>query len=209
MGQKLLFASFSPKDKEAQDTILRHLHAIADNALAKEPGVLKYIITTAKEESTDPAIYVIEEYADEAALQIHNQQGAVKEMIKWLGLGVLKSDPIIRQLELLERCSNFTRPEVANHAGPLVVFSEVEYKPDTASKTHAYWEDIVNTSRAERPGTLVYGVWKDINQPNKLFIFHAYENMDYLMKVHVPRIRVGLRPWMLQTRGGYSYKDRI
>lgn len=128
----------------------------------------------------------ISRYADEAALQIHNQQGAVKEMIKWLGLGVLKSDPIIRQLELLERCSNFTRPEVANHAGPLVVFSEVEYKPDTASKTHAYWEDIVNTSRAERPGTLVYGVWKDINQPNKLFIFHAYENMDYLMKVHVP-----------------------
>ncbi|KAL6693011.1 hypothetical protein J3F84DRAFT_396496 [Trichoderma pleuroticola] len=221
MNQKLLFASFSPKDKEARDILLKHLHAIADNASAKEPGVLKYIITTAKDESTDPAVYVIEEYADEAALQIHNQQDTVKEMINWLRPGVLNSAPIIHRLEPLEGWSNFTRPEVANHANLFVVFSEIEYKPDTASKTHAYWEDIVNTSRAERPGTLIYGVWKDTNQPNKLFIFHAYESMDYLMKVHVPSkpvqamlenekdIRVGLRPWMLQTRGGYSYKDLI
>lgn len=158
-------------------------------------------------------------YANEAALQIHNQQDAVKEMANWMRPGVLNSAPSIRRLEPLEGCSNLTRPEVANHADPFVVFSEVEYKPDTASKTYASWEDIVNTSRAERPGTLVYGVWKDINQPNKLFIFHAYESKDYLMQVHVPSkpiqamlenekdIRIGLRPWMLQTRGGYLYKD--
>ncbi|KAJ4854370.1 uncharacterized protein T069G_11349 [Trichoderma breve] len=219
MGQKLLFASYLPKDKEARDMLLRHLNAIANNALAKEPGVLKRIITTSKEESTDPAVYVFEEYADEAALQTHNQEDAVKEMINWLRPGVLNSAPTIHRLEPLEGCNNFTRPEVANHADSFIVFSEVEYKPDTASKTHAYWEDIVNTSRAERPGTLIYGVWKDINQPNKLFIFHAYESMDYLMKVHVPSkpvqamlenekdLRIGLRPWMLQMRGGYLYKD--
>ncbi|KAL7955535.1 hypothetical protein V8C34DRAFT_327053 [Trichoderma compactum] len=201
MGQKLLFASFSPKDKEARDTLLRHLYAIADNALAKEPGALKYIITTAKEESTGPAMYVI-------------GGKMLSKMINWLRPEVLDSAPTIRRLEPLEGCSNFTRPEVANHADRFVVFSEVEYKPDTALKTYAYWEDVVSTSRAERPGTLVYGVWKDINQPNKLFIFQTYESMDYLMKFHAPSkpvqamlenekdIRVGLRPWMLQTRGG-------
>lgn len=140
-------------------------------------------------------------------------------MIKWLGSGHLNSAPTIHQLEPLEASNNFTKPEVANHADPFVAFSEVEYRPDTASKTYAYWQDIVNTSRAERPGTLIYGVWKDIKQPNKLFIFHAYDSMDYLMKVHVPSkpvqamlenekdIRIGLRPWMLQRRGGYLYKD--
>ncbi|KAL7904283.1 hypothetical protein GGI35DRAFT_204648 [Trichoderma velutinum] len=139
-------------------------------------------------------------------------------MIKWLESGVLNSAPTIHQLEPLEGCNNFTRPEVASHADPFVAFSEVEYKPGTASKTYAYWQDIINTSRVDRLGTLVYGVWKDISQPNKLFMFHVYESMDYLMNVHVPSkpvqamlenekdIRIGLRPWMLQRRGGYLYK---
>lgn len=135
-----------------------------------------------------------------------------------MGSGGLNSAPTIYQLEPLEGCNSFTRPELANHADPFVVFSEVEYKPGTASTTHSYWQDIVSTSKAERPGTLIYGVWKDINQPDKLFMFHAYESMDYLMKVHVPSkpvqamlenekdIRTGLRPWMLQKKGGFLYK---
>lgn len=79
MGQKLVFISFLPKDEGARDMVrnqiphpgyyllintiklLKHLHSIADNALTKEPEVLKYIITTAKGESTDLAVYVIEE----------------------------------------------------------------------------------------------------------------------------------------------------
>ncbi|KAL7943904.1 hypothetical protein V8C42DRAFT_346282 [Trichoderma barbatum] len=219
MVQKLRFVSFSPKDKESRNTLLKYLHATADNALTKELGVLKYIISTTKDESKDSAVYCIEEYADEAAFQFHNQQDTVQEMIKWLGSGGLSSAPIIHQLEPLEGCNSFTRSEVINYSDLLVVFSEVEYKPDTASTTYSYWQDIVSTSRAERPGTFVYGVWKDIKQPNKLFIFHAYESVDYLMNVHVPSkaiqamlenekdIRICLRPWMLQKKGGFLYKS--
>ncbi|RFU28494.1 hypothetical protein B7463_g7829, partial [Scytalidium lignicola] len=187
MGDRVIVVQLSPTDKETRDMLLKYLQETADHAVKNEPGTLKYSLATSRDES-DLSLYVIEEYADQTAFDFHMQQDGVQAMGKWMSAGGLDSAPTIWELEHIDGF-NFTRPEVTRHADPFVIFTEIDYKPDTGSSTLPYWKAVVEAGENDELGTLVYGICRDPKNADKLFVVHAYESRDYLMDVHVPNCR--------------------
>jgi quinol monooxygenase YgiN len=146
------------------------------------------------------------------------QQEGTQALVKWLSSGGLGGAPTIWELEPIDGYS-FTRPEVTKYVDPLLVFTELEYKPDTVSTTLPYWRAVFETTKNDELGTLFWELTKDPKEPNKLFVVHAYENQDYLLNVHAPSkamqaalehgkdIRIGMKFHMLKVQGGFLYKD--
>jgi quinol monooxygenase YgiN len=157
-------------------------------------------------------------YADQAAFDFHVQQEIAQALVKWLSFGGLCGAPKIWELEPIDGYS-FTRPEVIKHVDPLLVFTELQYKPDTVSTTLPYWKAVFETTKNDELGALFWGLTKDPKEPDKLFVVHAYESQEYLMNVHAPStamqatlehgkdIRIGINFHMLKVHGGFLSKD--
>lgn len=142
-------------------------------------------------------------------------------MIQWTSTStekVFAADPTIRQLEFFDGGFEFSRPSVNAAKDPHVLFADLTYQPGTASQSLPYWKAVVDTGLNDEPGTLVYGVMKDPQNTDKIFVFEAYESPEYLADVHVPsqaiqnsirdtkHLRTGLTHTTLKLEGGYLHK---
>lgn len=131
---------------------------------------------------------MIEAYADQAAFDAHMKIPLVQDMIKWMGgpEPVLEGAPTVLELDIVEDFGLFTRPEgVAATSDPYVVVAEVSYKDgELVEKSFAHWRKVVDTTKADEPGSLVYALARNPAEPAKLYSFEAYESKEYLWETH-------------------------
>jgi quinol monooxygenase YgiN len=143
----------------------------------------------------------------------------VKEMISWMGtVPLLTGAPTIHQLEFIPSFS-FSRPQVATSPNAHIIFATLDYKPDTIPTSLPYWKAVVDTSKNDELGTLLYGICKDPADGNKLYTLEAYESKEYLTNVHVKskaieesikntkHLRDGLKHTFLKLEAGYLFKE--
>jgi quinol monooxygenase YgiN len=147
-------------------------------------------------------------------------QPKVKDMGAWLQQpGILDpSTPLA--LHMLEYLPNqrFTRDAILQHPDPHVLFAELDYIPGGIDTATPYWQAVVDTGRDKEPGTLSYGIAKDLQKEGRLVAFEVYESPAYLKDVHVPseaiqnsirdtkHLRTGLKHHMLKKVGGFLHK---
>jgi quinol monooxygenase YgiN len=143
----------------------------------------------------------------------------VQDMIAWMStVPLLEGTPTVYSLEFIPGFS-FSRPQVAIQENPHVIFAALDYKPNTVPTSLPYWQAVVDTSKNDEPGTLLYGICRDAADENKLFTVEAYESKEYLTDVHVKsqaiaesikntkHLRNGLKHTFLKLQAGYLYKE--
>ncbi|SPO06593.1 uncharacterized protein DNG_09283 [Cephalotrichum gorgonifer] len=157
-------------------------------------------------------------YADQAALTHHMGQPYVQKLLEWTQSGTLANAPEVSALDQLEGFE-FARSEVSTHPDPLLVFTELEYKPGGAETILPYWRAVFEKTQNDEPGALLWQLAKNTNNPDKLFVLHVYESRDYLMTVHASskelkecqsfgeNIQTGMKLRFLKIQGGFLYKS--
>jgi quinol monooxygenase YgiN len=160
---------------------------------------------------------VSKRYTDAAALGHHMEQAHVQDMLKWTSTGILAGEPEVFMLDKVQGF-DFVRPEVKTHSDPLLLVTDIDYKPGTAESTIPYWKAVFETTRDEEQGALLWQLATDPNNPDRLLVVHAYESRDYLMSVHATGkalkecqahgkdIQTGIKPYFLKVVGGYLTK---
>ncbi|KAJ6185909.1 hypothetical protein N7519_007210 [Penicillium mononematosum] len=220
MFPKAVVARLAPKDKAAQEKLLKLLRTAADHAHKNEPGLRRYAFTIEaqtplSQTPNERAVWVIEEYADEPAYEEHFRQIPIRELSAWLAVG-LGEAPKIWTLEVQED-SSFTKPEVIGYEDPTIVFTDLGYKQGTLQSTLPYWKKVADASKAES-GTFVWGVALNRAESDRLAVIHIYESLEYLINVHAASkemqdiqgftadLRTVLAPHFLKFVGGYLWK---
>ncbi|KAI1326615.1 hypothetical protein F5Y16DRAFT_374780 [Xylariaceae sp. FL0255] len=148
-------------------------------------------------------------------MKVHYEWPPVQAMVEWITQeNPMATAPTIHELHVSDLC--FSREEANQHSDPFIAVAEVEYHPDTPSKSTPYWKGVVETSRKES-GTLAHGVHMHPTDPNKLFAVEVYKSKEYLGDVHAKSdavranveatkdLRKGLKHTFLKNVGGYLY----
>lgn len=161
-------------------------------------------------------------FADHASSDLHLNSPQVLDINNWLIQNPAFFDgsrPIIlNDLESISSDFGFTRPQVRDHQDLYVVIAEITYMLGGFAASKPYWEAVVESSREGEPGTLSYGVLKDLSEEEKLATFEAYESQEYLNDVHAPSdavrqnihetsyMRAGSERHVFKMVAGYLYK---
>lgn len=146
------------------------------------------------------------------------EQAQVQDMLKWMNSGNLAGEPELFMLDQAQGL-DFIRPQVKTHPDPLLIVTDLGYKPDTAESTIPYWKAVFETTRDDEQGALLWQLAKDQKNPDRLLVVHAYESRDYLMSVHAiskalkesqahgKEIQTGIKVYFLKVVGGYLYRE--
>lgn len=117
---------------------------------------------------------------------------------------------------------HFHSPGANTPADPFVIFAELGFQ--TAEGRNAslpYWQAVIDTGRDKEPGTLMYGVFEDTDDPTKLCTWEVYDVEKSWAEVHSPGQAVqdvikntqstwdGLTKNTLENIGGWMYKESM
>ena len=156
-------------------------------------------------------------YKDQAALGFHTELDHIKNLGEWLQSGSLAKNPEIHFLEVVEGL-DLARPGLATHKDPVLLVTELEYRPGTAETILPHWKSVYEKTRDDESGALLWQLLKDPKDPNKLYVVHAYESRDYLINVHAASkelkemqafskgIQTRVAPIFLRKESGFLYK---
>ncbi|RSL87547.1 hypothetical protein CDV31_016232 [Fusarium ambrosium] len=211
----VLVARFSPNNKQAENKLLSFLAKGSEFALESEPGTLKYAFATSRDEK-DTTVYCVEQYADQGAFDHHVSQPHIQQLAEWLKSGEA-GEP---QLQFLNQLEGFdlTRPEVATHPDPLLLLTDIQYKPGKVEAVLPCWRGVFERTRDDEEGALHWQLARDSKHPDRILVAHTYESRDYLLTVHaagkelkelqafVKDIQVSMKPVFLKIEGGYLHR---
>ncbi|KIH89892.1 hypothetical protein SPBR_09056 [Sporothrix brasiliensis 5110] len=96
MSRQFVFARLPLHTAQKRDELLRVVAPVTAFAHAGEPGVSKYAALVARDDPTDAALYMIEEYDDQAAFDSHVATDSVGRFVQWLGVpGHVDGAPVV------------------------------------------------------------------------------------------------------------------
>ncbi|CAM1505000.1 Fc.00g106370.m01.CDS01 [Cosmosporella sp. VM-42] len=215
----LVVAQITTVGRSARDELLDRLITLSETALKSEPGVLKYAALIPRDDD-GKTVYAVEEYLDQTTFDEHMATGGVKAITSWFADGTVLDPSVSPSIHTLEYLPNFrfSREEVLSHPDPHVIFGILDYIPGGVETSIPYWKAVVETGRKQEPGTLVYGILKDVKNEKRLCSIEAYESPAYLMDVHVPskaiqesigntkHLRMGLKHHFMKKEGGFLHR---
>ena len=159
----------------------------------------------------------MQSYTDRAAFNDHLERPHIKKVTEQLETGLLSKEPEVLLLDQLEGFE-LGRPEAATQADPVLVWTELQYKPGTAESILGHWKSVFETTRDDEQGALLWQLAKNPNDANKLYVVHAYVSRDFLLNVHATSkalketqafgkdIQTGVVPVFLKLHAGFLYK---
>ncbi|KAF1810533.1 hypothetical protein P152DRAFT_460234 [Eremomyces bilateralis CBS 781.70] len=153
---------FETRSTEYRDAVIDLLAKIVSNTKATEPGALKYCVAVPRDPSDDRKIYCIEEYASQAANDIHMASAPVQALFKYLSETptALAGAPTVMTMSPL---AAFTRPEIASYNDPAISFIELGSGKDVDMIAVAA-QQVAIESRGD-PRLLCTAALRDINKP--------------------------------------------
>ncbi|KAF2837369.1 hypothetical protein M501DRAFT_937871 [Patellaria atrata CBS 101060] len=216
MAPILVIGHLTTSTAEAREKIINALSQIMEYAKAKEPGVTKYCITVPQDTEDATSVFVIEEYADQAAFDSHMAPTVLAPILDIFQSepGLLKSPPAVQTLEPVH---GFTRAEIKD-VDPFIIIGNLTYKNGTIPQALEGWKSVATATENNETGTFVYSVAKDKVDPAVLVTVEVYQDERYLWDVHAPSdavqsnkekhggIRTGLQHTKLRRVAGYLHK---
>lgn len=168
----------------ARERVITELNKVSEYSRRNELGVTKHSTTVLRDDPEPPSVYVIEEYADQTALDAHMASTAVKSLI-----GFFESHPDVFAAETvvltLDPSAGFTGAAVVEKEDPFITFAKLEYKDSKdAELSLQRWKGLRGSVERDEPGTLVYYVCSDKSQKDKVYTIEAYESESYWANDH-------------------------
>ena len=127
------------------------------------------------------------------------------------------SDPLVQNFTLLSNDMTFSKPEFAKASNPYIVVESLTYTSGGVHHVMDHWEEEVAAARNET-GTLLFGVYGDPTNGNRLWTLAAYESEQYWREVHEKSgtakeveehtrgMRTGKVVTALEKKGGFLWK---
>jgi len=125
-------------------------------------------------------------------------------------------DPTVQNFTVLNGQS-FVKSGFAKVADPYIVVEALTYMEGGVHHVIDHWEEEVEAARDES-GTLLFGIYTDPTNKDKLWTLAAYESEDYLknthnkspaakeLEQHTAGMRTSRQEILLQKKGGFLYK---
>ncbi|KAJ4245271.1 hypothetical protein NW762_014141 [Fusarium torreyae] len=188
MSPTIVISRFVATHKDARAVIVNGLSRVAESARL-QPGVTKYAITIPRDESDHKSCYVVEEYTDQTAYNSNLGSKAVADLNSLLSAGALLEIPTA--VSVFKATSYFTRPETSTVIDPFILIATFDYKENTRAGALDGWQDLTSAIHPTDPGTFVYTVAKDPQNPDRVGSVAVYESENYFWDVHVPNPAIG------------------
>ncbi len=130
--------------------------------------------------------------------------------------GFFAKDVLVQNFTVINGM-NFVKPEFASASDPYIVVEALTYQRGGVHHVLEHWEEGVSASRNET-GTLLFGLYTDPSNADKIYTLAAYESEDFLKNIHAKSatalelerhtrgMRTSLQTTLLQKRGGFLYK---
>ncbi|CAK7203149.1 hypothetical protein SEUCBS139899_005878 [Sporothrix eucalyptigena] len=169
MSRSFVFARLPLHTAEAQQDLLRVVKPVTEFAFTGEPGVTKYAALTAQ---GDHALYMLEEYVDQAASDSHIATEGVQNFVKWLGTpGHVNGTPRV-WFTVPTEYVHLSAP-LADVKEPYVVVTEYNF-PGGASASLKLFE--APFASAKERGALLYGVYTEKSNANVVLTAEVYSS---------------------------------
>jgi quinol monooxygenase YgiN len=202
--------------------VIEQLNKVHTFSLVQEPGVLKHCSIIPRDPSDTKSLYVLEEYASQAALDSHTASPAVKSLQSWFSREpAVFEDPT--QILSLEPFCGFTRNNGDPAArDPFITFCTLQYESaDAVRAASRRWKDATTlTERNEKRGTLSYQVMSQKDEPSMLRSIEVFESerwreahvrQEHVQKNEEVDLKEG-RKWTtaleLKVVGGYLGREK-
>ncbi|KAJ4305776.1 hypothetical protein N0V90_001308 [Kalmusia sp. IMI 367209] len=168
---------------ENVEKVLDAFHKIIEFTKPHEPDVLRYVVTLPAEDTTGTVLYMIEEYASQAASDAHLATQPVQDLIKlFTTTSVLAQPPEVHTSTVA--ASKPCSPPPSISTSPAIVLAHFDYKPKTVAHALQGWTDVVDYVSKNEYWTRGYTVGEE-KETNSVRTVETYESWDFLEKVHM------------------------
>ncbi|KAK0724630.1 hypothetical protein B0H67DRAFT_109922 [Lasiosphaeris hirsuta] len=213
------FTLFPTSTTEFRDQLITRMDNISHWSCTNEIGVTKYALLVPRGGGDNLTAYSIEQYNDDATFNSHLAASVVSgTLFDWSRSipNLWSKDPVVQNFTVIDG-QNFVKPEFAKATDPYIVVEALTYSSGGIHHVLEHWEEEVAAAQKES-GTLIFGLYTDPVDADKLWTLAAYESEDYLKNVHAKSataldldkhtkgMRTSLRTTLLQKRGGFLYK---
>ncbi|KAF2787008.1 hypothetical protein K505DRAFT_379873 [Melanomma pulvis-pyrius CBS 109.77] len=172
------------KDKESRVKALSAFHKIIEFSEPHEPGVLRYVVTLPVDDTTGTVLYMIEEYASQAASDSHLATQPVQDLIGLFTTGdVLAGAPDVHTAPIVANKLAKQPPSVSDN--PAIVLANFEYKPGTLASALKGWNSVVDYVSAKEEGTKSYTIFADLEKGNEIRTVEVYDSWEFVENVHL------------------------
>ncbi|CAK7214562.1 hypothetical protein SBRCBS47491_002186 [Sporothrix bragantina] len=169
MSRQFVFARLPLHTAQSQNELLAVVKPVTEFAQTGEPGVCKYASLRGAG-ADDHAVYMIEEYDDQAASDSHIATPGVQKFIQWMGVpGRVAGTPLVLFTELTEYVH--VAPELAGAQKAYVVVNVYKF-PGGAKGALAQFK--APFEAAKQRGALLYGVYTDKADANTVLTAEVY-----------------------------------
>ncbi|KAI4709858.1 hypothetical protein J4E89_005087 [Alternaria sp. Ai002NY15] len=129
------------KDAAARQKAIDAFHKIIEFTTPHEPEVLQYVCALPVDDSSRTEIYMIEEYANQAASDAHLTTKPVQDLIRLFTTGdVLAQPPEVHNCPIITKK---TSSPVLISSNPAIVLLNIPSKPDTSAiKQAEKWSEL-------------------------------------------------------------------
>lgn len=154
MARQFVFARLPLHTAEKRDELFKVVAPVTAFANSGEPGVSKYAALAARDPA-DVALYMIEEYDDQAAFDSHVATDNVNKFVAWLGTaGHVNGTPVVRFTAHTDL--EYVAPELNTVTDPFIVVNTYRLpKKDVLDQFGGA------SSAAKARGALWFGVYTD------------------------------------------------
>ncbi|KAL1896757.1 hypothetical protein Sste5346_004390 [Sporothrix stenoceras] len=172
MSRQFVFARLPLHTAAKRDELLKVVAPVTAFANSGEPGVSKYAALAARDPK-DVALYMIEEYDDQAAFDSHVATENVKKFVAWLGTeGHVNGTPVVRFTAHTDL--EYVSPTLNSTADAFVVVNTYRLpKKDVLEQFSGA------STAAKGRGALWFGVYTDKEKGSDVVLTaEAYESAD-------------------------------
>ncbi|KAL1592645.1 hypothetical protein SLS60_011061 [Paraconiothyrium brasiliense] len=163
--------------------VLSAFHKIIQFTQPHEPDVLRYIATLPADDTTGTVLYMIEEYASQAASDAHLATQPVQDLIQLFSTtDVLAQPPEVHTSTVT--ASKLCSPPPAISTSPCIVLAHFDYAPGKVASALQGWADVVDYVSKNEYWTRGYTVGEEKDK-NSVRTVETYESWEVLEKVHL------------------------
>ncbi|KAF2435699.1 hypothetical protein EJ08DRAFT_692276 [Tothia fuscella] len=175
-------AHLQTPSKAIRDELIAIFKEITDFSKAHEPGVHRYITAVPVDASNETCIYMIEEYADQAASDSHINQPVVKKLISRMGASppALTGAPEIYNLAPV---TDFKKPAEPT-SDTVMILAHYEYKDGKATDALEGWKALSDYCKEKEQETRGYCVMEDTAKSTVRTV-EVYTDAKFVSDVHV------------------------
>ncbi|ORY09229.1 hypothetical protein BCR34DRAFT_487621 [Clohesyomyces aquaticus] len=221
MPSTVVVGHLTAANKGARQKIINAVTKVSQYSKQSEPGVLRYAVTIPRDASDETSVYVIEEYANQAALDAHMGCKAVTDLISDFTENGATLFGGATNVYTSETSSAFVRPEITQCSDPFIAYASIDYKEGSRAGALDGWKKVTSETQNNEAHTLGYAILKDKSNDKTVSTVEVYANETFFKEVHARSKavadnkakfgeghRTAFKLTLLKLVAGYFYKEK-